>query len=176
MLPPRGYIAAVMPSRLRMLLVPVALAAAACRPAGAQAGRTCVVDHVGDGDSFRCRDGSRVRLIGVDAPELDQKPFGHRARAALERRMPHGTTLRLELDVQPRDRYGRWLAYAWRGDRLLNEEQLAEGFATTITVPPNVRHADRFREVARAAREERRGLWADGGFACEPAEHRRGRC
>ena len=145
-------------------------------PAGARGDVQCTVTRVSDGDSFRCRDGSRVRLIGIDAPELDQEPFGRRSRDALERRLPRGTSVRLEFDVQPRDRYGRLLAYAWRGDRLLNEEQVAEGFAATLTVPPNVRFAERFRKAHADARDRRAGLWADDGFRCAPADHRRQRC
>jgi micrococcal nuclease len=117
-----------------------------------------------------------VRLIGIDAPELDQEPFGRRSKAALEGRLPQGTVVRLEFDVQPRDQYGRLLAYVWRGRRFVNEEQATEGFATTLTVPPNVRHAERFRKAVAAARERGVGLWADGGFACRPEDHRRHRC
>ena len=144
--------------------------------ARAQQDLECIVAKVSDGDSFKCRDGSRVRLIGIDAPELDQEPFGRRSREALERRMAKGTAVRLEFDVQPRDQYGRLLAYVWRDGRLINEEQVADGFAATLTVPPNVRWADRFRKALVTARERNAGLWADDGFSCRPEEHRRGRC
>lgn len=144
--------------------------------ARAQKDLQCTVAKVSDGDSLKCRDGSRVRLIGIDAPELDQEPFGPRSREALERRMPKGTVVRLEFDVQPRDQYGRLLAYVWRDDRFVNEEQVAEGYAATLTVPPNVRWAERFRKALASARERRAGLWADDGFSCRPEDHRRGRC
>ena len=159
----------------RYVLAGMLLLAAACR-ARAQQVVACTVAKVSDGDSIRCADGARVRLIGIDAPELDQEPFGRRAREALVRRVPPGTEVRLELDVQPRDQYGRWLAYVWRGDLLVNEEQAAEGFATTITVPPNVRYAERFRKAVARARDRNAGLWADEGFQCAPADHRRERC
>jgi len=142
----------------------------------AQKDSQCTVAKVSDGDSIRCNDGSRVRLIGIDAPELDQEPFGQRARESLARRLPKGTEVRLEFDVQPRDQYDRLLAYVWRGDRLVNEEQVADGYAATLTVPPNVRRAEQFRKALASARERRAGLWADEGFACRPEDHRRGRC
>jgi micrococcal nuclease len=117
-----------------------------------------------------------VRLIGIDAPELDQEPYGRRSREALARRIPIGTDVRLELDVQPEDQYGRTLAYLWLGDRFINEEQAAEGFATTLTVPPNVRYAETFRKAVASARAQGAGLWAQDGFSCPPEDHRRKRC
>jgi micrococcal nuclease len=152
----------------------VLLASARCTPA--QSARSCTIAHVSDGDSIKCRDGARVRLIGIDAPELDQEPFGKRSRAALERRIPPGSVVALEFDVQARDRYGRYLAYVWLDGRLINEEQVAEGYAATITVPPNVRLAERLRTALASARERQAGLWADDGFECRPEDHRRKRC
>lgn len=159
----------------RIVLAGIALLACTTR-AQTQSTQSCTVAKVSDGDSIRCRDGARVRLIGVDAPELDQEPFGKRSRAALERRLPVGTVVTLEFDVQPRDQYGRLLAYVWRDGRLVNEEQVAEGYAATLTVPPNVRLADRFRKALASARERNAGLWADDGFSCRPEDHRRKRC
>lgn len=147
---------------------------AACAGAQVRDDR-CIVAALADGDSFRCRDGRRVRLLGVDAPENDQ-PAGAAARASLGRLMPPGTSVRLETDVQPRDRFGRVLAYAWRGDRMVNEQQLRAGMAMLLTYAPNVRHVARLRAAQQAAREAKAGLWGTGGFTCTPREHRRGRC
>jgi micrococcal nuclease len=138
--------------------------------------RACTVGRIVDGDTFVCRGGERVRPIGFDAPELSQRPYGERARHALARWIPVGTTVQLEPDVQPRDRYGRTLAYVWRDTVLVNWVMLREGWAVLYTVPPNVQYADAFVEAQRAARAERRGLWAEAAFDCAPAEHRRGRC
>jgi micrococcal nuclease len=159
----------------RILLTGIMLLACTTR-ARTQASQSCTVAKVSDGDSIRCRDGARVRLIGIDAPELDQEPFGPRSRAALERRLPAGAVVTLEFDVQPRDRYGRLLAYVWRDGRLVNEQQVADGYAATLTVPPNVRMAERFREALTSARDRRAGLWAENGFECRPEDHRRKRC
>ena len=159
----------------RILLAGIALLACTTR-AQTQATQSCTVAKVSDGDSLRCRDGARVRLIGIDAPELDQEPFGRRSRAALERRLPAGAAVTLEFDVQSRDRYGRLLAYVWRAGRLINEEHVADGYAAILTVPPNVRLAERFRKALASARERNAGLWADDGFSCLPEDHRRKRC
>jgi micrococcal nuclease len=70
--------------------------------------------------------------------------------------------VRLTLDVEPRDRYGRLLAYVHRRDDglFVNAELVRRGYATTLTIPPNVRHAERFRTLAREARKAGRGLWS----------------
>ena len=68
--------------------------------------------------------------------------------------------MRLTLDVEERDRYGRLLAYVYAGSTVVNAELLREGYAVPLTVPPNVRFATRFRRLARDARRAGRGLWA----------------
>jgi micrococcal nuclease len=138
---------------------------------------TCVVARIIDGDTLVCDGGDRVRLLLIDTPELSQAPFGHVARAALDSIAPVGTSLRVERDVQHRDRYGRTLAYLWLDDgRMVNEELLRAGVAVVLVYPPNVRYVDRMREAAAAARAERVGLWATSAFECSPVDHRAGRC
>ena len=139
----------------------------------------CVVAAVTDGDSFRCADGRRVRLLLLDAPEMSQAPFGARARDALRRRMPRGDTVWLEYDIERRDRYDRTLAHAWSapgGGTHVNLAQARDGWAVAVVFPPNVRHIEAIRAAVGEARAERTGLWADGRFTCEPIAHKRGRC
>jgi micrococcal nuclease len=134
------------------------------------------VVRVVDGDTIRARlDGAgeeRVRLIGIDTPETKdpRRPvqcFGREAAARTAALLPPGTRVRLERDVEPRDRYGRLLAYVWRAsDGLFVNLSLArDGYALALTIPPNVAHADEIVAAVRAAREEGRGLWsACGGY------------
>jgi len=139
----------------------------------------CVVAAVSDGDSFRCRDNQRVRLLLLDAPEMDQQPFGVRSRDALRARMPRGDTVWLEFDVQREDRYGRTLAHAWTardGGEHLNLSQARDGWAVAVVFPPNVRYIEDVRAAVAEARRERRGLWQDDAFTCEPIAHKRGTC
>ena len=107
-------------------LIPAGCSAQQPRPPVAQA---CTISRVSDGDSFRCSDGRRVRLIGIDSPESQQQRIGAEARAALVRLMPPGSTVRLETDVAPYDQYGRALAYAWAGTTLINETMVQDGWA-----------------------------------------------
>jgi micrococcal nuclease len=70
-----------------------------------------------------------------------------------------GRAVRLELDVQSRDRYGRLLAYVWVGDRMVNAELVRGGYAQVMTIPPNVRYQAMFLALQRDARDAGRGLW-----------------
>jgi micrococcal nuclease len=167
---PRGHV--------RGLLLTVLALQACGGSAGSAAAQSapCVVERIADGDTFSCRDGRRVRLIGIDTPELAQGESGRLARAALSRLAPPGASVRLESDVAPRDRYGRELAHVWNGSRLVNEALILEGWAMLYTVPPNVKYAERLERAQKRAHEAGAGLWGSGGFACAPAAYRRGEC
>ena len=152
-----------------------AAAIAACGDDGSQDGRDAGsqgrlggrVVAVSDGDTIRVRLRSgrveRVRYIGVDTPET-AKPdapvecYADRAHAFNER-LVGGRDVRLVLDVEERDRYGRLLAYVYAGGTMVNAALVREGYADVLTVPPNVRFAARFRRLASEARRAGTGLW-----------------
>jgi endonuclease YncB( thermonuclease family) len=137
---------------------------------------SCTITRIIDGDTIECARLGRVRLIGMDTPESNQRPFGAQASKALVVLLPVGSEVRLEPDVEARDRYRRLLAYVWAGDTMINWRMVREGWAVLLTYPPNVQYVDAFADAERRAREERRGLWATGGFDCRPADHRGNRC
>jgi micrococcal nuclease len=126
------------------------------------------VQRVVDGDTFiatvRNRR-ERVRIIGVDTPESvdpnrPDEPFGEEA-SNFAKHYLNGATVRLAGDVEPRDRYGRMLAYVWlRDGTFWNALLAAEGYAQQLTIPPNVTYAGLFRRLVAEARRGRRGLWA----------------
>lgn len=125
-----------------------------------------LVVRVVDGDTIHVRIEGRVekvRYIGVNTPELHHPTRGEEAGGrqahAANRRLVEGKRVRLDLDVQSRDRYGRLLAYVWTGDTMVNAELIRLGYAQVMTVPPNVRHQALFLKLQRAAREAGRGLW-----------------
>jgi micrococcal nuclease len=135
------------------------------------------VASIGDGDTFTCSNGARVRLLLIDTPEKGQAPYGERARQALRDLLPAGSTPRLETDVDAQDRYGRVLAYAYTADgRMINEELARQGYALSLTYPPNVRHVERIRSAVQEARAAGRGLHATPAFACTPKDYRAGKC
>lgn len=104
-----------------------------------------------------------VRLIGVDTPET-VKPdtpvqcFGPRA-SAFEHRAVEGHRVQLLIGVEPRDVYGRLLAYVWIDGRFLEAELLRRGLARTLTFHPNDRFAPRFERLEQKAASAGKGLW-----------------
>jgi micrococcal nuclease len=136
----------------------------------------CPVVQIVDGDTFRCGDGRKVRLVGIDSPETGQGEPGRLARQALLRHLPLGRVVRLERDVRATDRYGRVLAFVWTGATLVNEAMVREGWAVLYTVPPDVKYAERLRRAQKEARARGAGLWSSGGFDCVPGDYRRNRC
>ncbi len=114
-----------------------------------------------DGDTIELLDGERVRYIGMDTPEM--RPVEAWAKAATEanRELVEEQMVRLVLDVEERDRYGRLLAYVYVDDTFVNAELVRRGLAQVSTYPPNVRHEDHFLKLQREAREAGRGLWSD---------------
>lgn len=111
----------------------------------------------------------KVRMIGVDTPEVygGAEPYGPEASAFTKSRLS-GQMVNLEFDAEERDRYGRLLAYVWIGDEMFNETLVREGYAQVMTIPPNVRYADRFVALQREAREAGRGLWGEQAAGEEP--------
>lgn len=126
---------------------------------------TVTVTRVVDGDTIdispSVRGLSRVRLIGMDTPEVyfGQQPYGQQASAFAKREL-EGEEVGLELDVQKVDPYGRLLAYVYLPNgEMFNETLLEEGYAQVATFPPNVKYVDRFLAAQREARAANRGLW-----------------
>jgi micrococcal nuclease len=123
--------------------------------------------RVVDGDTIKVRldDGrtERVRYIGIDTPE-SVKPdtpvqcFAKKA-SHYNASLVAGRSVTLRMDAEARDRYGRLLAYVYTDGRFVNRELVARGYARTMTIPPNVAHADEFARLARRAREAGLGLW-----------------
>ena len=137
---------------------------------------SCLVSRVVDGDTLDCSGGPRIRLLLIDAPEMNQGEFGSLAKEALEQFAPPGSDLILEYDIELQDRYGRTLAYLWSGDELINAQMIAAGMALVATYPPNVKYVDYILPLQAQAREELRGLWSVDGFECTPADYRVQRC
>jgi micrococcal nuclease len=100
----------------------------------------------------------KVRLIGIDAPELDQVPWGVQARDAL-RGLVDSKTVRLETDITIRDQYRRLLAYVYVREMLVNLEMVRKGEAVIYTVPPNVAHVEDYQKAQHEARGAGRGVW-----------------
>jgi micrococcal nuclease len=158
------------PNGLRQLAALALVALAGCGGGADQhppdRGRTeaRVTRHT-DGDTLWLSGIGKVRLIGVDAPEVHGRVecYGRAASAFVERLLPLGARVRYTLGVERRDRYGRALAYVYTDDgRFVNLMLVRRGFAQPLTIPPNDRFAGRFVAAARGARARGLGLWAPG--------------
>jgi micrococcal nuclease len=158
--------AMVRPRLIAVLLATAALAAAAGwllrggTDAAPAAGGERVV-RVVDGDTVVLGNAGRARLIGIDTPEIHGavECFGRRAAAFTQRRLA-GRRVRVEVGVEPRDRYGRLLVYLTVDGRLFNADLVRAGYATPLAIAPNIRYARRFAQLAVEARRTGRGLWA----------------
>lgn len=137
-----------------------------------------LVTRVVDGDTLVLENGERVRLIGIDTPELhlSKKIYRDSARSKQDvstiqklgaksyeftKNLVEGKRVSLEFDVERYDRYDRLLAYVYLKDNgiFVNAEIVKEGYASLLTYPPNVKYADLFKELYQEARENKRGLW-----------------
>lgn len=135
-----------------------------------------VVDHVHDGDTVRLRDGRKVRLIGINTPELaiDGKPAQALATDARDslRRVIDSSDRRVGLvfGTQRKDRYGRTLAHLFGTDgHNLQAGLLEQGLATALTITPNDAFSDCYRQAENAARCGQQGLWSLPGYASTKA-------
>lgn len=117
----------------------------------------------------------RTRLIGIDAPEMGQKPWGRKAKTHLRKILKaSGGRVRVEMDITKYDKYDRLLAYLWLDDgTLINELMLKDGYAVLFTIQPNSKHVDRLKKAQYAARETRSGIWGPNGLAEIPIEYKK---
>ncbi len=139
------------------------------------AGTPVVVTNVHDGDTVSIRIKSlfgiattteKVRLIGIDAPEFRDEPWGRRAKKHLKKLINEsGGSVYLEYDLDRRDKYGRLLAYLWdKKGRMINERMIEDGYAVVFTIPPNVRYVKKFSEAQQKARQNKSGIWGKDGY------------
>ena len=153
---------------LPVLAVLVVLAAGV-RPAGAQTvAGPAYVTRVVDADMIFAEVGGRleaVRYLGINAPRIEHPTRGAQFYAIVareaNRRLVEGKWIRLVFEAQPRDRFGRLLAYVWVNDVFVNAALAHLGFveaATTSTVTP---YGEYFRALEAGARQDGRGLWRD---------------
>ena len=136
------------------------------------------VIKVHDGDTVTIMINGRMRktrLIGIDAPEMNQRPWGRRAKEHLIDILNHTDWLvAVETDVVTIDKYGRSLVYLWtKNKELINERMVLDGYAVLFTIRPNSTYADRFRKAEQYARGERRFIWGPDGLKEIPLEYKK---
>lgn len=119
-------------------------------------GDTIIIDYNGTEE--------RIRMIGIDTPESvhpnaeKNTEFGEVASNFTKENLEN-KYVKLEFDVQERDKYGRLLAYVYLDDVMYNKTLLAEGYAKLATYPPNVKYVDDFKQIQEEAQNNKKGLW-----------------
>lgn len=116
---------------------------------------------------------TQVRLLGIDAPDLQQRPWGNAARERLQELIAEQPVM-LEFDVEVNDKFRRTLAYVWKDKVLLNEQLVKEGQALFVARSPNHKYDQRLERAQQYARLMGVGIWnPEKPMRLTPAEFRR---
>jgi len=132
---------------------------------------SCIkVTEVIDGDTIRLSNGKLLRYIGLDTPEVriknngefkyDPQPYSLEA-SEYNRKLVEGKFIRVEFDVDKKDKYGRLLGYCFADDIFVNAKLIEEGYAVLYTRVPNVKYSKEFIEAQKRARRNQKGLWSN---------------
>ncbi|MDB4837054.1 thermonuclease family protein [Marinomonas sp.] len=137
------------------------------------------VKKVVDGDTVHLIDGRKVRLIGINTPELDHQHGRHdeyavAAKNALQSLV--GDSVYVQKAKDGRDRYGRYLYYLFDKKRIsITSQLLALGLGYRIAFPPNLSYQPCFQHSEEKARDNKKGVWKaslawlpKGGFTVAP--------
>ncbi|MBK8535539.1 MAG: thermonuclease family protein [Candidatus Competibacteraceae bacterium] len=144
-------------------------APATATPKGAEL--VCTVKSVYDGDTLtaRCSSGEvKVRVFGIDAPEMGQQPWGIQSRDVLRGLANRGDPVRLR--VMDQDRYGRTVAQVFAGERDLGLDMVRQGRAV---VYEQYNNSPDYQQAQAEAQRARRGIWEKSGGQQDPAAWRR---
>ncbi len=121
------------------------------------------VKKVVDGDTVHFQDGKKVRLIGINTPELDYKHQKHDAFALdAKKRLSElvGNTVFYQEGLDKRDRYGRYLYYLFDKRRIsISSQLLSQGLGYRIAFPPNVNYQACLQSSENIARQKQIGVW-----------------
>ncbi|HQI02796.1 MAG TPA: thermonuclease family protein [Deltaproteobacteria bacterium] len=115
-----------------------------------------------DGDTIRIDDGRKIRLIGVDAPEVEspytkEEPYGSLSRKHLNTLLT-GKKVFIKVGEEPSDRFGRTLAYVYADDILVNGRMIRDGWAR-VYMKFDYEYKELFAAYEREARAKGLGIW-----------------
>jgi len=127
------------------------------------------VKYVYDGDTIVLQNGERVRLLGINAPEIESRyrqgeEGGQQAKNWLTRKLKHGVVF-LEYDQQKKDKYKRRLAHLFLANgEHLNKGIVRAGLATLSIIPPNLVYLDELKQAQDIASEQSLGIWSMASY------------
>ncbi len=116
---------------------------------------------------------SQVRLVGIDAPDIRQFPWGDDAKEKLNQLIGENRSVILEFDLKAQDEFNRVLAYVWVNNTLLNERLVKDGYALFSPRSPNQKYDQRLERAQQWARIMGVGIWnPDKPMRLTPSEFR----
>ncbi len=118
-----------------------------------------LVARVIDGDTIELADGSRVRYLGIDTPELGE-PYSAEA-SARNRELVGGKVVELQSGKRDCDEYGRLLRYVYVDGVFVNAELVSQGYARAYIFDPDERYSQVLVQLEQYAKMRKRGLWAE---------------
>ncbi|MGR9114488.1 MAG: thermonuclease family protein [Gammaproteobacteria bacterium] len=133
------------------------------------------IKQVYDGDTVLLADGRKIRLLGINTPEIEgrnktEEAGGEEAKRWLNDKF-NGTRIRLVHDVEQQDKYGRTLAHLFTERKQhINLELVREGLATVNIYPPNLQYAQALISAQNEAEAAGRGIWSRPEYAPKPVD------
>lgn len=118
-----------------------------------------LITKVVDGDTVETSLGEKIRYIGINSPE-NGEPFSKQATDK-NKELVLNKNVRLEFDVEKKDRFGRTLAYVFVQDLNVSIELAKAGVAVSQTLQPNVKYQKEILDGQKSARDNCLGLWKD---------------
>ena len=146
-----------------LIVVAAAVSISQLVPFAPRRSEAVVVTAVIDGDTISVARFGRVRLLGIDAPELGrgfdtQAPFAGEARDRM-RELVLRRWVRLEHDGASFDAYRRRLAYVFREDGLFVNAAIVRDGLARVTAREPLARLDELRRAEAEAKSARRGMW-----------------
>jgi endonuclease YncB( thermonuclease family) len=128
-----------------------------------------------DGDTVVLEDGQKIRLLGINTPEIAHRgneadAGGNEAKSWLIAKLKDGK-VRLETDVEKTDSYGRTLGHLFtENNEHINVLLVATGLAQASIWPPNLKYANELVKAEQQAETAKLGIWQRPEYAAIPVE------
>lgn len=128
------------------------------------------VKKVYDGDTILLANGKKVRFLGINTPEVEGRhksvqAGGEQAKQWLIAKLKN-KKVRLEKDVEKKDKYGRLLAHIFTENKEhLNLELVRAGLASVSIYPPSLKYISELVEAERQAERNGVGIWGYDEYA-----------
>ena len=135
-----------------------------------------ILKSIHDGDTLRLKDGRKIRLVGINTPEVARKglsaePFAVEATQYLKTILPVGKPVKLRFGEQVKDRYGRLLAHVF-SEKGVNAtaELIKKGYGFQVIIAPNDWSEACYQTLEQSVRKRKVGVWGHPHYSVKRAE------